>query len=261
MAGAGGLRAVLRVAATIGDVGAALADLVLPADCPGCGGQGPLCAGCRQVLAGSAPRPVRPEPAPPGLPPCHAAGWYAGSLRGLLLGYKERGRRWLAGPLGERLATVVAAACPGGDPVVLVPVPATARAARARGGDHLLPLAAAAVRSLRRGGRPAAVVPAVAARPRPDSAGLSSAARLRFAADAFRVRRAGLGGLGRALRAGARVVVVDDIVTTDATAAAMATLLAGHGTPVAAVAVVAATRRRTGRKDHLAVRRTYRRTS
>jgi predicted amidophosphoribosyltransferase len=232
----------------VGGGWAALVDLVLPAGCAGCrDSRTPLrrgvCPACEAAVTALAPHPVRPVPAPPGLPPCAALGGYEGVLRELLLAYKERGRHGLAVPLGGLLAEVVAAF--GEAPVVLVPVPDTARAARARHGDHVLRLARHAAARLRRAGRPAAVAHALRALPHPDFAGLDSAARAAVAAGAFRVRprrAARLRALARS--AGARVVVVDDIVTTGVTAAAATARLVEAGVPVGAVAVVAATARR-----------------
>ncbi|MFC5945487.1 ComF family protein, partial [Micromonospora harpali] len=85
-----------------------LTDLVLPVECAGCrehraARQG-FCPGCVATLAALRPRPVRPTPAPPGLPPCVALGPYGGALREALLAYKERGRHGLARPLGGLLA-------------------------------------------------------------------------------------------------------------------------------------------------------------
>jgi predicted amidophosphoribosyltransferase len=243
----------------------ALLDLVLPADCPGCDEPGAargLCEPCAAALASATPRRVRPEPTPPGLPRCVALAAYAGTLRGALLAYKERGRHGLARPLGERLADVVAVAAglraPGAEAqgaagpgargpaglVLLVPVPATAAAARGRYGDHMRRLAGHTAAALRRRGWPAAVAHPLRALPRPDSSGLSSADRLRVAAGSFDLYPGRLPALRSAAAAGARLVLVDDVVTTGATLAAVAGGLraAGVDTPVAAV--LAATRRR-----------------
>ena len=66
-------------------------------------------------------------------------------LRRALIAYKERGRRELAGPLGELLgrerAGPAGRARAVGRGVVLVPVPSARAAAAARGGDHLARLA------------------------------------------------------------------------------------------------------------------------
>ena len=231
------------------DTAWALADLVVPADCAGCGAadrvRSPLCPTCTSQLAPLRPAPTRPDPAPPGFPPCWALGPYADPLKALLLAYKERGRHALTGLLGDHLASVVAAAGPSVAPVLLVPVPATAAAARQRYGDHVRRLATRAARTLRASGQPAEVCPAFTARPRPDSAGLDAAARARAAAAAFVPVAARL----PALRRTGTVVLVDDIVTTGATLAALGTRLAGHGVRVDAAAVLAATRRRpTGRQ-------------
>ncbi|MYS29436.1 ComF family protein, partial [Streptomyces sp. SID7804] len=77
-----------------------LNDLVLPAECGGCGRpRTVLCARCRTALSGAAPRRVRPVPEPPGLPSVHAAARYADEVRAALLAHKERGVLSLAGPL------------------------------------------------------------------------------------------------------------------------------------------------------------------
>jgi predicted amidophosphoribosyltransferase len=241
-----------------------LADLVLPVGCAGCGAEpagarparaGPeadavrlrygVCPRCVAALAALRPAATRPDPAPSGLPPTVCLGPYEGPLREVLLAYKERGRHGLAGPLGRLLAESAAFAAgdvPGG-PVVLVPVPSSARAARQRHGDHLARLSRHTLRRLREAGRPAALARPVRALPRPDSAGLGGAQRAAVAERAFAVRGRPVGWLRRAVP-GVRVVLLDDIVTTGSTLAAVARALAGAGVPVAAAAVLAATPRR-----------------
>ncbi|MBD2818203.1 hypothetical protein ID867_11100 [Streptomyces parvulus] len=87
-----------------------LTDLVLPAECGGCGSaRSVLCPGCRTALSGAPPRRVRPAPEPPGLPPVHAAAPYADAVRAALLAHKERGVLALTAPLGAALAGAVRA--------------------------------------------------------------------------------------------------------------------------------------------------------
>ncbi|WP_329340094.1 ComF family protein [Streptomyces sp. NBC_01352] len=87
-----------------------LTDLVLPAECGGCGRpRTVLCPECRAVLSGAVPRRVRPVPEPPGLPVVHAVARYADEVRAVLLAHKERGALALAAPLGTALAGAVRA--------------------------------------------------------------------------------------------------------------------------------------------------------
>ncbi|MER7203635.1 ComF family protein [Streptomyces sp. NPDC000188] len=87
-----------------------LGDLVLPAECGGCGRpRTTLCARCGDALCGGAPRRVRPNPEPPGLPVVHAAAPYQDAVRAVLLAHKERGALGLAEPLGAALAGAVRA--------------------------------------------------------------------------------------------------------------------------------------------------------
>lgn len=198
-----------------------LTDLVLPAECGGCGRpRTVLCAKCRTALYGAAPRRVRPVPAPGGLPVVHAAAVYGGAVRAAILAHKERGALTLAGPLGSALAGAVGAALgqrgpgTGGGrvPVLLVPVPSARRAVRARGHDPARRIALAAAGELRRGGT-AARVAAVLRQRRAvaDQAGLDSRQRLANLAGALEV----VAGCGRLL-AGGRIVLVDDLMTTGA---------------------------------------------
>jgi predicted amidophosphoribosyltransferase len=225
---------------------AALSDLVLPTSCAGCGGPGRLCPACVRALW-TPPVSARPEPAPAGLPVCFAAGAYDGVLRSAILHYKERGRRGLAAELGVALGRAVRAGWP--DPavgsVVLVPVPGTARAIRERQGDHMVRLARVARRDLSAHGYAAVLATPLRARPKADSAGLDRVQRAAAARHAF-VVRAGwdrrIGVLGQFADHGA-VVLVDDVLTTGSTLAAVATVLSGAGVPVAFAATLAATER------------------
>ncbi|MCW3814709.1 ComF family protein [Micromonospora sp. DR5-3] len=212
---------------------------MLPAGCTGCGERVPglrqgFCPGCVDELTALRPAPTRPDPAPPDLPPCVALGPYAGALREGLLAYKERGRHGLVRPLGALLAEVVGSA----RPVTLVPVPDTARAARARYGDHLDRLTRHAAARLRAAGWPGRVLRPPRALPRPDSVALDSAGRAAAADAAFRLRRADGG------RVDGPVVLLDDIVTTGATLAAVSRILHRAGMTPKAAAVLAATQKR-----------------
>ncbi|MFF9206476.1 ComF family protein [Streptomyces sp. NPDC014986] len=198
-----------------------LTDLVLPAECGGCGRPSTvLCAPCRGALSGAPPRRVRPVPEPGGLPAVHAAARYGDEVRAALLAHKERGALALSGPLGEALAGAVRAglraAREGADgPVLLVPVPSARRAVWARGHDPARRIAYAAAGELRRAGVPARVLPALRQRRVvADQSGLDARRRLANLAGALTV----VPGCGRLLSQG-RVVLVDDLMTTGASLA------------------------------------------
>ncbi|SEO71368.1 ComF family protein [Trujillonella endophytica] len=223
----------------------ALGDLVLPRICAGCGVPGVLlCRGC--VREFTVPHLAQPRRFPAGFPPTVAAAVYAGPVRPAVNAFKEHGRAELARPLGAALALAVAAVRAGvpaagaGTPVLLVPLPATRAALRARGRDHVAELARAAVAELRSAGVPAEVARLLGRSGRvADSAGLSSVQRRENLAGSFAVR-------GGAVRRGVLLVLVDDVVTSGATLTEAAAALAGTSvddTPVLA-AVVAATPRR-----------------
>jgi predicted amidophosphoribosyltransferase len=223
---------------------ATVLDAVVPDTCVGCGEPGPpLCAGCSAELHRESPRRRDPTPRPPALPPVTASGAYAGTLRAALLSYKERGRTRLADPLARLLAAAVLCAwLTGSDtagPVTIVAVPSTGRAKRERGHCHVDTLAAGVVVALRDAGVPARRIQALRRRGRVrDSAGLSAADRAHNGG-AFVVRRH-----ARRALIGETLIVVDDIVTTGATALAVTAALQAAGASVIGVAAVAATTRR-----------------
>ncbi|MFI8446089.1 ComF family protein [Streptomyces erythrochromogenes] len=207
-----------------------LAGLVLPVDCAGCGAARVLvCADCRGALSGAAAGPVRPSPRPEGLPEVQAAAAYEGAVRAVLLAHKERGALPLAGVLGAALAAAVLAGGtrpgPGRGEVALVPVPSARRQVRARGHDPARRIALAAAGRLRRAGVPARVAPVLGLRRAvADQAGLGARERRENLAGALAVRRGGAG-----LTGGARIVLVDDVVTTGATLAEAARAVRAAG--------------------------------
>jgi predicted amidophosphoribosyltransferase len=173
-----------------------------------------------------------------------AVGEYEGALRGALLAYKEKGRHRLGRPLGALLATAVAGLVPRGGRVLLVPVPSTAAATRERHGDHMVRLGGHAVRRLRSAGWDAHLTRLLQALPRPDSASLTVAERAFAAENSLRIRPARLGFRRHGASRTGTLVVVDDIVTTGATLAAVAGRLEEANMQVTGAAVLAATRLR-----------------
>ncbi|MFD5462665.1 ComF family protein [Kitasatospora sp. NPDC127059] len=213
---------------------AGLLDVLLPADCAGCGARrSQLCPACRHALATARPGPTL-------LPWAHAATPYTDPVRQLLLAHKERGALRLAGPLGEVLGRAVRSALgprAGAAPLLLVPMPSARSAVRARGHDPTLRLAGAAARSLRRAGLDARAAPLLRhARPVADQTGLNAAERRRNLHGALTVLPRARRGL-----AGRQPVLVDDLVTTGASLAEAARALADAGLPARAGATVAAT--------------------
>jgi predicted amidophosphoribosyltransferase len=224
-------------------LGHAAADLWLGASCAGCGEPGrSVCEGCRALLGGP-PRPARPEPRPPSLPPAFAVADYDGAVRRLVLEYKERGNLALRRPLGNALAAAVlavvgAATAPTGQ-VVLVPVPTTRAAVRRRGHSPLVSMTRHAAHRVRPDVSCMLVPALVVRRPTADQAGLDALARAVNVAGAYAPRTRLRGRL-----AGVPAVVVDDVITTGATAGEACRALAAAGATVLGIAVVAATPRR-----------------
>ncbi|GAA1317105.1 ComF family protein [Leucobacter albus] len=225
--------------------------LLWPTACAGCGAlDRELCDGCRdEIVTGPPAQPlVRVDGAGA---PCYAASEYAGALRSVLLSYKHGGAYGFVRPLGARLRTTLVAALaatpettpdarpgarPGSPMPLVVPAPSRRQRTRERGWRHVDELVRVA---LLRGRLPLERCSALAAsRGRTGQVGLSAVAR-EANASRITVRRSKT----RTVH-GRSVVLVDDIVTTGATArAAVAALEAAGATVVAVVALCSAVRR------------------
>ncbi len=224
-----------------------IADLVVPAECAGCGRRrdGMWCGGCAGVLTEpGAVRRVAPEPVPPGLPAVWAASAYRGEVRAALIAHKERGVLPLAAPLGDALARAAAEALrPAGEreagaapaDVLLVPVPSSRASVAARGHDPVRRMTLRAAAGLRRAGWRARAIPVLRqARPVADQTGLSRRGRWANVAGALETVRGGAKVL-----ASAPAVVVDDLLTTGASLAEAARAVRVAGGTVCAAVVVA----------------------
>jgi predicted amidophosphoribosyltransferase len=209
-------------------------DLVLPLECGGCAAPSTRwCEVCARELdmGPDAPRVITPR-IDAGVP-VFALGRYAGARRHVIVAMKDRGRSDLAAPLAHVLALGLHRLLDWGlldVPLTIVPAPTRGWAARRRGGDpvtRIATLATAAhphitvVRALR--------MKALAR----DSAGLGSAARERNIAGRVLLT-------SRRVPVDSEVVLVDDIITTGATARESVRVLQTAGARVAAVLALAA---------------------
>lgn len=204
-------------------------DLFLPLECGGCGAPSTRwCASCAAQLGVGDDEPhLFTARTDPGVP-VFALGRHAGVRRRVIVATKEHGRTDLVAPLAGALNAGLQHLLTWGilgTPLTVVPAPTRRAAARRRGGDPVSRIATSAVAGLP-GVR---VVPALRLRPWVrDSVGLSGAARQRNIAGRVRLIRPVTG----------EVVLVDDIVTTGATAAESVRMLTRAGAEVSAVLAI-----------------------
>lgn len=213
--------------------------VVFPSPCPACGQllsqlrRGPLCEPCWDAL----PRHRSATcgcglPLAPGLSGCprcrrgrqvFAAGCslgpYEGSLRVAIHELKFSGRRRVAARFAELLLESEAARRLVATSDLLVAVPLHPRRLRERGYNQA---ALIAQELARRSGRPCCPDALVRRLDTAPQAGLSAAARRRNVREAFKVRH-------KAKVAGRTVTLVDDVVTTGATALACGRELVAAG--------------------------------
>jgi predicted amidophosphoribosyltransferase len=226
----------------------ALGDLLLGSRCVGCDLPGRLlCPTCAATLPASA-APAWPTPTPPGLVVPFAAASYDGLVRAMVLAHKEHAVLALAAPLGWLLAGAVAAAVAdrgAAGPIVLVPVPSRRASVRSRGHDPTLAMTGRAAARLWEAGLSAAAAPLLRLRPGvADQSGLDAEGRWANLAGSMRCPSRSLARLA-ARSPRAHVLVCDDVLTTGATAREAQRALEAVGLGVVAIAVPAATRRRS----------------
>ncbi|MEZ4599796.1 MAG: ComF family protein [Syntrophotaleaceae bacterium] len=227
-----------------------LIDLLLPPACPLCGGllnQGGrqnFCTACMQgihpVSPPHCPRCLLPYPSqegsdhlcqsclldPPSFAMVNSVGLYEDSLRQAIHRFKYRGVFSLDRPLGILLAAALESLGPDPAPDLLIPVPLHASRLRQRGYNQSLLLA----RVLgRRWKKPVPTRLLVRKRPTMPQQGLKAADRLRNLKGAFEVRFP---------IDGQSVLLIDDVMTTGATARECARTLLKAGAREVSVAVL-----------------------
>lgn len=233
-------------------------DLVFPALCPLCeaplaaGRRDPLCGACWRAMprirppwcerCGAPSRALTPLPEPAG--PCascradppawdwaRAGAEYEGAVREAIHAFKFEGKRALAGPLAALLLEPEPAEGwidPG--PAVLVPVPLARDREHARGFNQAALVAERLAAALRLPVRPRWLVRVRATGPQSD---LGAAERRANVRGAFAAAPAVIGR---------HVIVVDDVLTTGATAAECAVALRAAGATRVGVLAVARVR-------------------
>jgi len=206
-------------------------DLLLPLQCGGCGAPSTRwCHDCAAALAVADDQPHIVTPRIDPDVPVFALGRHAGPRRQAVVALKERGRTDLTAPLAHALALGLHRLLNWGildTPLTVIPAPTRRLAARRRGGDPVTRLAVKATSA--HPGISVAPVLRFRAGVR-DSVGLDSAARERNTAGRIRSTTPVAGD----------VLLVDDIVTTGATAAESVRVLRAAGAHVTGVLVLAA---------------------
>ncbi len=252
-----------RLASLAGD----LVGLVLPVECAGCGRpDDPWCAVCRAWLDAPpwrceerAGRLDRLDGRPP--LPVWTLGDNVGAVRAAVVAWKDGGRLDLTRPLAAAVGRAAHRAGPSVDalrgpvdtlrgpvgslrgpgrphrrPLLVVPVPSTAAARRRRGTWLVDDLARGAVRGLTATGDAAARAPVLRRRGGRDQVGLGARERARNLDGQVVVAR------GRAVTLpGHDVLLVDDVLTTGASLAACAAVLAAAGARVVGALTLAST--------------------
>lgn len=236
---------------------AALTDLVVPLECAGCGrARHRWCAECDATLAG---QPLAARTRADLRVPVWALARHSGPAARAVSAYKDRGRSDLARPFAAALAVGLDVLRAEGElpesgelPTVLVPAPASARARRRRGFDHVREIVDALAADLAgsQPSGPVAVAPLLEVRGRVrDASGLGAQARSDNLSGMIRRRsqrtpiRASPGApstVGALLAGPSTVLLVDDVVTTGATTAECVGVLEAGGLRVAGVLALTA---------------------
>ncbi|MEW1960224.1 ComF family protein [Kineococcus sp. NPDC059986] len=212
------LRAAVRSAST------GVLDLGWPAHCAGCGRPGPVCCPpCTRALS------VGALTALPDGTPVRGCAAHDGPARQLLLAVKERDRAEARPALARALARQLVELVPTGA-VRLVPVPTRRASRRVRGGDLVADLAARTASAVRTTGRDVGVERCLRLRRAVrDQTDLDAAGRRANVAGAFVLHGRPPPGA---------CVVLDDVVTTTATAAEAVRALRAGGVRVNGVLTV-----------------------
>ena len=202
-------------------------ELIWPSTCYGCGieGEGPLCPQCTPG------RVHRPGYGIPGVHALITTSGYGSGIGRALRAAKYGKRRDLAVRLAHGFATALAPAIHP-RPAAIVPVPSSRLSYFKRGFSTTTLLADALARTL-----DLPVVHALTAQPGPRQAGLATSDRARNALSRIRFVEAYLSHIE-----GRDVLLIDDVVTTGATAAACAQELLGSGAKHVALATLCVTR-------------------
>lgn len=213
----------------------AAADLIVGADCPGCGRAAlGLCHACGRSCP---PIARRVRPSHPCTVPILAGQDYDGIVRSTVVAWKEHGHDRLSAVLAHYLVAAVLECVErevGGETCIdLVPIPASRAARRARGRDLVADLAGRTSRILGEVGVDARVARRLSWCRR------AASQKSLAAADRPGNVRGALTAVGP--DAGRALIVVDDVVTTGSTVAEAVRALGRRGETVSGIACVAAT--------------------